>query len=419
MSASSSPIVPAEVTMIPADMLNTTYNGKNYVFTKNNPSSDMVANIGSFGDHLNSIVACNHIYWSLEVGASGTPHIQGYLQLKTKKKLQALKNVLRAGGYWVACAKGSAQDNHDYIGHTGKHSGKAGLLQGPFEFGVSVTASGPGSRSDLDSLAGSIIAGRTVKQLAETHTVSMLKYFGNAQKLVQVLNKKKRSWMTELYIYTGVAGSGKSHSAFEEAKQYISDQGLEEEPYYLPVPPRASDPLWWQDYNGESVIIIDDFYGTIGLDYFKVLIDKYPFKVNLKNGSAEFLGKRVYVTSNQGWRSWWGTSLMQNSNNEAAILRRITVDKHFSEPYRVASAADNANDGPVAQPQDDVAPTQPNNSSITFSQPFEHLAVDDELDVEEIVRQNIDSPIGGQLLFRTWSNNIVVHPNDAEQYFDF
>jgi len=56
-------------------------------------------------------------------------------------------------------------------------------------------------------------------------------------------------------------------------------------------------------------------------------------KVENKNGSCEFLARRVYITSNAGWRTWWASELLANVNNEDAITRRITVEKHFHDVY--------------------------------------------------------------------------------------
>lgn len=325
--------------VMPHDSSSAGYNGSYYVFTINNFDDDDVA-LSGLGEVLVSRCGIKAAVWSYEVGESGTPHVQGYLQLASKCKWPALRNKLRPIGAWCAPAKGSASQNNDYICHTGNHSDKPGLVKGPWTYGE-LKMSGPGSRTDIDGLCAAIKKGDSLKKLANDHTSTMLKYFNNAQKLSSLLNTKVRDFMTELYIYTGVAGSGKSHAAFKEACDFLKAQGLDEQPYYLMVPASKSIPLWFQDYVGQSVVIIDDFYGSIDIDFFKRLIDKYPLTVNLKNGSAQFLAKRVYVTSNVGWRNWWGAELLANKENESAIERRIFVNKIFTEKY-VNAVAENA-----------------------------------------------------------------------------
>lgn len=323
--------------VLPHDSSSVGYNGSYYVITINNFKNNDAA-LSGLGEVLEARLNVKAAVWSYEQGETGTPHVQGYIQLKSKCKWPALRNKIKPIGGWCAPAKGTAQENIDYIAHTGKHEDKPGLIKGPWYFG-DLKMSGPGSRSDIDGLVSDIKKGHSLKKLAEDHTGTMLKYFNNAQKISQLLNKKTRSFMTELYIYTGVAGSGKSHAAYHEAVQYLKDAGLEEEPYYLMVPSNKNAPLWWQDYIGQAVVIIDDFYGSIDIDFFKRLIDKYPCTVNCKNGHAEFLARRVYITSNLGWRNWWGADLLANKENEAAIERRITVNKVFTERYVEAQKA--------------------------------------------------------------------------------
>lgn len=340
-SSSSSSETPTE---IPHDN-NGGYNGSFYVFTINNPLNNALCRDftdSGLGKELQKRCGMKAGIWSYEVGESGTLHIQGYMQLEKKCKWSALKNKLKPLKAWCAPAKGTGEQNVEYVSHTGKHEGKKGLIQGPWSLGELVTGT-KSSRSDLDDLANSIKKGATVKQLCDNHTTSMLKYFGNASKMTALMNKKTRSWMTELYIYTGVAGSGKSHSAMENGKKYLADNNITEEPYYLMFPNVKGQPLWWQDYEGQSVVIIDDFYGTgIDIDYFKRMIDKYPFTVNLKNGSAQFLARQVYITSNVGWKNWWGAELLSNVENAHAIERRITSVQEFHVRYndRLGAAAD-------------------------------------------------------------------------------
>lgn len=270
--------------------------------------------------------------WSYEKGDSGTVHYQGYMQLVNKCKFQALKNKVRPFEFWVAPAGGNVKQSQEYISHTGKHANKKGLLAGPWSFGTSTTS---GERTDMQGLTEAILAGKTMKQLARTHTSMLVKHFSNTQKTIQLLNDKKRTWMTELYIFTGIPGSGKSHRAHEEGQQWLNDNGYgDQTPYDVMLPAKKGDPVWWQDYEGQAVVIIDDFYGTgISCDGMKTLIDKYSAKVNLKNGHCEFLARRVYITSNTGWTNWWPESLLSNESNKEAILRRITEVVLFTEKY--------------------------------------------------------------------------------------
>lgn len=227
---------------------------------------------------------------------------------------------------------GTSEQAKAYINRSGEYREKPGLIAGPWIVGTSTN--NQGARTDIAAMVATIKQGdKTLKQVAENHSETFIKYHSGAKQLISLLNKKKRNWRTQLYIYTGAAGTGKSYAANKEAKEFLAQEGIDEEPYYLMVPTKGGQ-LWWQDYNGESVVIIDDFYGEgIDIDTFKRLIDEYPQKVNIKNGSGEFLAKRVYITSNQGWKTWWAKELLANTHNTDAIQRRITVEKQFNTPY--------------------------------------------------------------------------------------
>lgn len=312
-----------------------------YCFTINNPFGDdkhddirrgsppELAEV--FRVRIKTPPTITYMLWCLEKGEGGTPHYQGYLEFDKKTRFGAIKNKYKPMGAFITVAMGSADDNLAYIGHTGKHANKPGLIDGPWTYGEP-KKSGQGKRTDLADLAVAIKSGASEKELALNHTSSMLRYYNNAIKISKLLSTKKRQWMTELHILTGVAGAGKSHIAATEAAKYIAENGLDEEPYYLMVPKSTTEKLWWEGYNGQSCIIINDFYGSIDINYFKDLIDKYPKKVDIKNGSSEFLGKIVWVTSNKSWRNWWPESAFYVENVNA-IERRITSVRTFDTPY--------------------------------------------------------------------------------------
>lgn len=188
-----------------ADNGNTTYEGVRYVFTVNNPpeKSPFWGRMSNFGVWLFTLLNLRYVIWSLEKGASGTRHIQGYLELNKKRKATAMSNTFRSGklkGY-IAPANGTAQHSIHYISHTGpKWSTKPDLLDGPWSKGEVVLER---QRTDIQALTRDMKAGKSLKQLCLDHTESMLKYFGNTAKVLNMINTKKRTWQTELYVYYG------------------------------------------------------------------------------------------------------------------------------------------------------------------------------------------------------------------------
>jgi len=341
---------------------NPSYQGRVFVFTVNNP--EHCKPFADFGKVMDRTIAANnglngltYMIWCHEIGEAGTPHLQGYMQLKKKMKIQSLKNKVKPKiKAWVQQAVKPASFNIDYISHTGAHADKPGLMGGPWTFGNVEDITTAGRRTDIEALVTSIKSGKNLKQLCSDHTGTMLKYFGNAQKISQLLSTQKRAWRTELYIYTGRAGAGKSYQAHAEGRAYLRELGLDEDVYDMPVP-NKTQPVWFQGYEGQAVVIIDDFYGSIDINMMKNLCDENPMLVPVKNGHAQFLARRIYITSNVSWTNWWGADLLAANNHKEAMQRRITVEKHFTDTYEErlnnARQVTMINDEPINQHTDD------------------------------------------------------------------
>lgn len=69
---------------------------KRYVFTLNNPTEDEKFWVATLGESISSDgdeSICSYLIFGQEVGDSGTPHLQGYLCLREKKRIPYLKEV--------------------------------------------------------------------------------------------------------------------------------------------------------------------------------------------------------------------------------------------------------------------------------------------------------------------------------------
>lgn len=313
---------------------------KNWVFTWNNPdvSEDNQykgANLWMYfrsRQHLD----IKYMAWSYEVGESGTPHYQGFIMLKNKMRKSTMRAKFNNASIWVDAAM-SAHQARKYCLHQEEFKDKALVHNDDvWEFGKwEEVAPSQGKRTELSSVTDMIMKGSSLKEAAQADPATFVKFHSGLSKLESMFQMKKRSWMTELFIYWGKAGSGKSHRAREEALAYLHQTGSisDEDIYYCSAPAKKTDKMWMHGYEGESCVIIDDFYGTIGIDVMKNLIDKYPCKVEVKNGHRQWLARKVWITSNQPWESWWGVELMRGDNKKA-IERRITSIIEMNDVYQ-------------------------------------------------------------------------------------
>ena len=115
--------------------------------------------------------------------------------------------------------------------------------------------------------------------------------------------------------YYGPTGTGKSRTARQQYPgAYIKD-------------PKND---WWDGYNGQDVVIIDDFdkFQVKQSGDLKRWLDRYVFKAQVKGGYlGDIRPKKIIITSNYHPKEIWEETDITLST----ILRRVKV-VHFAPP---------------------------------------------------------------------------------------
>lgn len=116
-----------------------------------------------------------------------------------------------------------------------------------------------------------------------------------------------------IWIY-GKPGSGKS--------RYIRDN-FPKGTYF------KAQNKWWDGFNGQSVVLIDDFDmgGACIGHYLKIWADRYSFVAEVKGGTIMPVYEKFFITSNYLPRDIWcaGEPCKWDSQMTAAIERRFKV----------------------------------------------------------------------------------------------
>lgn len=97
----------------------------------------------------------------------------------------------------------------------------------------------------------------------------------------------------EVWVFYGPTGTGKSRAAHEMA------------PDAFWLRQASSGVGWWCGYNGETDVIIDEFYGWLQWSFLLRLLDRYPLVVETKGSSVNFVGRRIIITSNTSPVQWY------------------------------------------------------------------------------------------------------------------
>jgi hypothetical protein len=92
---------------------------------------------------------------------------------------------------------------------------------------------------------------------------------------------------------------------------------------------KPGDFQWFDGYEGQRIVIIDDFRGEYPLPLLLQLLDRYPMQVPVKGGFSQWCPRKVYITSNI--RPWlWYTDSPTESRD--ALMRRLDNVEEITEP---------------------------------------------------------------------------------------
>jgi len=138
-----------------------------WVFTLNNPTD------ADKPDTWVTSGAATYVVWQMEVGANGTPHYQGYVELTKRSRLSALKKLAPLA-HWEL-RKGTQQQAIDYCKKEDTRSG------GPWEAGAPAVKQ-QGKRTDLE-LACEAARDLGIREVREQHPTAYVKYYKGLTKI--------------------------------------------------------------------------------------------------------------------------------------------------------------------------------------------------------------------------------------------
>jgi hypothetical protein len=243
---------------------------------------------------------------SREVGESGTPHYQGAVSFREPLRFAAAKTKLGGDRVHLEASKGTWAQNVEYCTKTGEEN---------VVFKKDVTAQG--TRTDLIAFKDAIKEGMPFADLLDAHPVAMIKHLRAYDAIRQRLDRlASPAWRdVRVEIHWGDTGTGKTRMASEAGA-------------FLWSPPREGTP-WWDGYNGDEVICIDEFYGQMPMSWMLKMCDGYRHQVPVKGAFAAAQWTTVYITSNSDPMTWWEKAKLP-SETRRAFARRVTSITHYT-----------------------------------------------------------------------------------------
>lgn len=262
---------------------------KRWCITLNNYTEDEERIVRQLDSHEQ----VQYLICGREVGASGTPHLQIYLETKNRSGLRSIKRML-SNRCHIEKANGTLKQNQDYCKKEGDF----------FEIGEPLPTQG--SRTDLQAVKMDLDAGKTDEEIAESHFSQWVRYHQSFTRY-RALRQPDRTWKTITIVLWGRTGTGKS--------RYCMDQVMDRSVW------TPGDYQWFDGYTGQQLVILDDYRGEYPIQLLLKLIDRYPMQVPVKGGFVKWLPKKVYITSNVNPLDWYPKA---DSRSRAALKRRFS-----------------------------------------------------------------------------------------------
>jgi hypothetical protein len=253
---------------------------KRWCFTLNNPYDEDETLIGSW--------QTNYTVFGRETSSSGTPHLQGFVTFPQAKRLAGVRKLcVRA--HWEV-AKGTSLQAADYCKKDGNF----------FESGE---VPSPGKRTDLEE-AVDTLKRYGLKRVADEYPVQFVKFSRGLRDLALTIGEEySHDDVRGVWIH-GKPGSGKSYWARKTFPgAYIKAQNK-----------------WFDAYDGEKAIILDDLDTDVLAHHLKIWADRYHCTGETKGGTVNLRHHVFVVTSN-----WHPADLITDPIMYEAIERRFNI----------------------------------------------------------------------------------------------
>lgn len=215
---------------------------------------------------LSNLLNCGYMVVGAEVGDSGTPHLQGYIEFTKRLTFKQVKELLGDKAHFEA-RRGTQEEASIYC-----------MKEGDFiEIGQKKMQ---GERKDLDR----------IRQVALDSGMRSVTRIGNIQQIKVAekyldYNEEPRDYKPVVWWLYGKTGSGKSRKArelFGEDDYYCKNDGTK----------------WWNGYDGHENVVIDDFRPSWwSLTEMLSLLDRYGKTIEYKGGIRQFKGRLIVITS--------------------------------------------------------------------------------------------------------------------------
>lgn len=265
---------------------------------------------------------------------TGQRHWQGYIEFTSHKRLAAVKAALKSNSVHIENAMGDAASNVKYCS---KPESRAFPDRDPFRFGEPSAACVRRKDQGLKSIADALDEGVSQVDLSEMFPATMIQY--RKQVKGYITEKRQREMGSDRPVYVevrwGCTGTGKTQSVFKDDYQRTGKAVSICNQFTPPLQCWRKTNIftkrglaeWFDGYEAEPVLLLDDFYPTTrtDADFMLSVLDKYYCRVNVKGDTVVAEWQHVVITCNTNPETWFKVNdqLQIPFEKYKAVLNRI------------------------------------------------------------------------------------------------
>lgn len=231
-------------------------------------------------------IECSYMVYGHEIGEGGTQHLQGYIEFENGKRLTTLKKMMPRAH--LETCKGTARQNIDYCKKQGDVYEKGRPKQ-------------QGKRTDLETIAQMVEERKPMIEIAQEYPSAYIRYHRGIMEYKNMLQKHRDKPPCVIWLW-GATGVGKTRTATEDFSSFYIKDGTH----------------WWNGYEQQEAIVIDDFDGKWPYRDLLRLLDRYPYQGQTKGGYVKIDSPYIIITCSHPPDAIWGGEEL------AQVKRRIT-----------------------------------------------------------------------------------------------
>lgn len=267
---------------------------RNWCITINNYTKEDLENI----QLLQASLIVKYYIYGIEVGESGTPHIQGYVEFSNGVGLKRVVQLIGKHGHYEP-RRGTQEQAIKYCKKDENFTEQG------------TKSNDNGVRKDWFAINHNVKIGMPIRNQIE-EGYNCLQCIQHIEKISKYL-EPVRNHMPRVWWLWGPSGSGKSKYAFET----------------FPDAYWVDTFQWWDGYDGHSAVIIDDYrFDFCKFNELLRLLDRYPYKVPIKGGYRQFVAKDIIITTPENVDETWEA---QTYENLLQLKRRIYKEIEFAQ----------------------------------------------------------------------------------------